>query len=158
MTIACLVTYWIITSALYRYVDTASDLLGGMWAVIATVFVFRDTRADSISAGIERLVATCVSFTLCLPYLWYYPFTLLGMTALIGVGTIVMMLLGRRDDVVTTGITTIVVMVVAALSPQNAWLQPVLRLIDTLVGIAVGVACRWVASSLFFRMMGEEPR
>ena len=37
-----------------------------------------------------------------------------------------------------------VVMVVAALSPHNAWRQPILRLIDTAVGVAVGVAAAWL--------------
>ena len=49
----------------------------------------------------------------------------------------------------TTGITTAVVMVVAAMSPQDAWLQPLLRLIDTVVGIAVGIGSMRIASLLF---------
>jgi uncharacterized membrane protein YgaE (UPF0421/DUF939 family) len=68
-----------------------------MWAVVATVFVFRDTRAESMSAGLERLIATCVSFALCWLYLLLLPFQPLGMAALIGVGTVVMMLFGRRE-------------------------------------------------------------
>ena len=65
------------------------------------------------------------------------------------------MLLGRRDDIVTTAITTTVVMVVAAMSPQDAWQQPLLRLVDTVVGIAVGVTCRWIGAWPFSRLMGE---
>jgi len=44
------------------------------------------------------------------------------------------MLLGRRNDIVTTGITTADVMVVVAISPQEAWKQPLPRLLDTIVG------------------------
>jgi multisubunit Na+/H+ antiporter MnhB subunit len=40
---------------------------------------------------------------------------------------------------ITTGITTAVVMVVAGISPQHAWKQPILRLVDTVVGIGVGM-------------------
>ena len=40
----------------------------------------------------------------------------------------------------------------------EAWLQPLLRLEDTLVGIAVGVACKWVASFVFYRIFGEDYR
>jgi hypothetical protein len=69
------------------------------------VFVFRDSRANSMSAGLERLIATCVSFALCLLYLLLFPFQPVGMAALIGLGTVVMMLLGRREDIMTTGIT-----------------------------------------------------
>jgi uncharacterized membrane protein YccC len=149
MTIACAISYWITTSGLIAFVDKSSDFLGGMWAVVATVFVFRDTRTNSLSAGFARLIATCVSFALCLLYLLLFPFQVLGMAVLIGVGTVVMMLLGRREDIVTTGITTAVVMVVAAMSPQDAWEQPLLRLIDTIVGIAVGLGCMRIASFLF---------
>jgi len=156
--IACLITYWIITYALSQFVDRPSDLLGGMWAVAATVFVFRDTRVSSLSAGTARLIATCVSFALCLLYLWAFPFTAVGLAALIGVGTLLMMRLDRRDDIVITGITTAVVMVVAAMSPHDVWHQPLLRLVDTVVGIAVGFVCKWIGSSVFFKLTGEPVR
>ena len=156
MAIACLITYWIMTHILSRFVDESADLLGGMWAVVATVFVFRETRLQSLSAGIARLIATCVSFALCLLYLSFFPFTPVGMAALIAIGTVAMALLGRRDDIVTAGITTAVVMVVAAMSPAHAFQQPLLRLADTLVGIAVGVACKWVGSFLFDKFLGEQ--
>jgi uncharacterized membrane protein YccC len=156
MAIACLITYWIMTHILSRFVDESTDFLGGMWAVVATVFVFRETRLRSLSAGIARLIATCVSFALCLLYLLLFPFTPMGMAALIAIGTMVMAWLGRRDDIVTVGITTAVVMVVAAMSPSDAWQQPLLRLVDTIVGIAVGVTCKWAASFLFSKDIGEQ--
>ena len=116
--------------------DSATTLVSTVLS-LATI-VFRDSCADSTSAGLERLIATCASFALCLLYLSLFPFQPLGMAALIGLGTVVMMLLGRREDIVTTGITTAVVMVVAAISPQDAWQQPLLRLVDTIVGVATG--------------------
>jgi uncharacterized membrane protein YccC len=155
MTIACAISYWITTSGLTTFVDKSSDFLGGMWAVVATVFVFRDTRTNSISAGLARFIATCVSFALCLLYLLLFPFQVVGMAVLIGVGTVVMMLLGRREDIVTTGITTAVVMVVAAMSPRDAWQQPLLRLVDTVVGIAVGIGSMRIASFLFVQNQAQ---
>jgi uncharacterized membrane protein YccC len=158
MAIACFVAYWIMTYGLSRFVDKPSDFLGGMWAVVATIFVFRETRLDSVSAGIARLIATSVSFALCLAYLWILPFTPIGMAALLGIGTVVMTLLDRRGDITTTAITTTVVMVVAAMSPQDAWQQPLLRLVDTVVGIAVGVSCKWIGSFLFYGLVGKQVR
>jgi uncharacterized membrane protein YccC len=156
MAIACLITYWIMTHTLSRFVDEFSDFLGGMWSVVATVMVFRETRLRSVSAGIGLVLAVGVSCALCLLYLLLFPFTAVGMAALIAIGTMAMALLGRRDDIVTAGITTAVVMVVAATSPSDAWLQPVLRLVDTIMGIAVGVACKWVGSFLFSKNIGEQ--
>jgi uncharacterized membrane protein YccC len=156
LAIACAVSYCVMTHLLARSVDRPSDLLGGMWAVAATVFVFRDTRVRSLAAAVARLIATCVSFALCLLYLLAFPFTAVGMALLIGLGTVAMALVGRRDDIATVGITTAVVMVIVAINPENAWQQPLLRLADTVVGVAIGVAFRWGVSLLFRNVMGEQ--
>jgi uncharacterized membrane protein YccC len=158
MAIACALSYAIITQLLVRFVDQPTNLLGGMWAVVATVFVFRKSRASALSAGVARLIATCVSFALCLVYLLIFPVTGPGIAVVIGLGTTAMLLLGREDDIVTAGITTTVVLVVAAMSPEQAWQQPILRLFDTVVGIAVAVACKWCASYAFYRTVGEPVR
>jgi len=50
------------------------------------------------------------------------------------------------------------VMVVAAITPRDAWHQPLLRLVDTVVGVGIGVACKWAASFLYFRIVGEPVR
>jgi uncharacterized membrane protein YccC len=156
LTLACLTTFWIITGILRPLGESASDnLLGGMWAVVATVFVFRNTRDQSLSAGISRMIATCVSFVLCLAYLLFLPFNPVGMAALIGIGTLSTTLLGRRNEIVTTGITTAVVMVVAALSPDHAWRQPLLRLLDTIVGVTVGLTFAWTDSLFVRRWTGK---
>ena len=154
MAIACFISYSITTHGLSNLVAKPDAFLGGMWATVATVFVFRETRVSSLTAGISRLVATGISFALCLAYLLILPFHPAGLAALLGAGTLVVMYLGRRDDIITTGITTTVVMVVAAMSPQDAWHQPLLRLADTVVGIAVGVACKWIGSSVYYRSVG----
>jgi uncharacterized membrane protein YccC len=69
-------------------------------------------------------------------------------------------LAGRPDDAVTAGITTAVIMVVAAISPQHAWQQPILRLADTVAGTAIGVLAVWAGmqiSQLRPRLSGPGP-
>jgi hypothetical protein len=95
---------------------------------------------------------------LCLVYLVILPFHPVGLAVLIGVGTAIMFYLDRREDIIITGITTTVVMVSAAISPQDAWLQPVWRLCDTVLGVAVGVTCKWIASFLYFRCIEQPPK
>jgi uncharacterized membrane protein YccC len=41
-----------------------------------------------------------------------------------------------------------VVLVASAVSPQHAWQQPILRLADTIVGVAVGLAAAWLGLRL----------
>jgi len=139
MLLACLISYASMTR-LNVAVEGQRDLVGGMWAAVATAFVFRDSRQHSFAAGVGRLIGTSVSFAFCLPYLWFMRPNVAGMGILLAVGTLVMVLLERREDILTMAITTIVVMVVAVANPAEAWKQPLLRLFDTVVGIVIGVA------------------
>ena len=41
-----------------------------------------------------------------------------------------------------------VLLAIAALDPHHAWLQPILRLADTVVGVIVGVAGAWLGRRL----------
>jgi len=70
---------------------------------------------------------------------------------LVAAGALVITVLNRREDIITTAITTIVVMVVAIITPAHAWIQPILRFFDTLVGVGVGIGCRWAASTVLRR-------
>lgn len=74
--VACLISYWLTTRVLsVAYsVSRDDDALGGMWAVIATVFVFRKTYTQSVAAALSRMTATLVSLVLCLAYLAVLPF------------------------------------------------------------------------------------
>jgi uncharacterized membrane protein YccC len=155
MSIACAICHGIATHVVISILDRSADSIGSTWAAVATVFVSPETRTDARSAGVARLIAAVVSFALCLLYLWFLPFTTAGMAALIGLGTLAPMLPDRRNDIVTTGITTVVVMVIAAISPQDAWHQPLMRPVDRIVGVGIGVACNWAASFLYFRIVGE---
>ena len=146
LAISCLITYWLVTELLAHVfsVSVSDDLLGGMWAVIATVFVYRSSYRGSLAAAQSRISATFVSFILCQLYLLVFPFSAWGMVTLIGIGSVILTLIGRTDDVVTASITTTVVIVVAALSPDDARLQPILRVVDTVIGVAVGIVAAFI--------------
>ena len=147
LAIACMITYWLTTSLLARVysISRADDLLGGLWAVIATIFVCRDSYQQSVAAAVSRMAATSVSFVLCLIFLPAYG---LAVAVLIGVSALAVMLIGRPGDAVTAAITTAVVMIVAAVTPRDAWEQPILRFVDTLIGVAAGVLAAWIGLRL----------
>lgn len=155
LSVLCVVSYWLITHFLVHVfsVSRDDDLLGGMWAVVATVFVYRYSYHESVGAAVSRILATALSFGLCFVYLLFFPFHVWGMAVLIGLGAVAMRLLGRPDDIITTGITTAVVMVAAAISPNDAWKQPLLRVVDTIVGTAVAV----IGKSIGLKF-GQPPR
>ena len=156
LAIACLVTYLLATRVLSHlyFISRADDLLGGMWAVIATIFVNRDSYRQSLTAAASRMAATTVSFIVCLIYLLFLPFHTWALAVLIGVSALTVTLLGRPEDAITAAITTAVVTVVAAVSPQHAWQQPILRFADTVVGVAVGIAAAWIGLRIVPRRTG----
>jgi len=158
LTVACLVSYLLITRALdlLHSVSRTDDYLGGMWATVATVFVYRIGYRGSVMAAASRSVATALSLALCLIYLLLFPFSPVGLAVLVGLGTAILILAGRDGDIITTGITTAVVLVVAALAPDTAWQQPILRLVDTAVGIAVGLLAARLARVADRRMLGDK--
>jgi uncharacterized membrane protein YgaE (UPF0421/DUF939 family) len=138
-------------------VSREDDLVGGMWVVAATVYVYRESYEKSMRAALSQFSATLLSFALCLVYLLIFPFHPMGMAALIGIGTVVLILVGRSEDVITAGITTTIVMVNAGIAPQHAWTQPILRLVDTSIGLGVGIAAAWIGLKLGSQFHGRSP-
>lgn len=149
LALAALVSYELTTRVLTDAISSRADqILGGMWSVVATLFVCRESYTESLSASLSRASATSLSFILCLGYLLFFPFSPWGMAVLIAIGVVIMVIIGRPGDVITASITTAVVMVVAGITPQHAWHQPILRLVDTLIGIGVGITAVWIGKAV----------
>lgn len=76
----CVVSYWLITHILAHAfsVSRDDDLLGGMWAVVATIFVYRYGYEQTTSAALSRVSATVLSFALCFLYLLFLPIQRVG--------------------------------------------------------------------------------
>jgi len=157
LSVACLLAYSSVTylSSHAYSLSKADDLIGGLWAVIATVFVFRDSYQHSVRASVTRTQATLVAFALCLIYLIFLPFHPWALAVLTGVSVLAVTLIGRPEDAVTAGITSAVVMVSAATSPQNAWQLPFLRLADTIIGVVIGLAAAWVTVRVLRPRLGN---
>lgn len=152
LSLGCLASYTLVANTLasVHSLSHADDLIGGLWAVVATLFVFRTTHDESVTAAKTRGAATAFSFALCFVYLLFLPFHPWALAALVGVGTLVLTAIGQPGEAPVAGITTAVVMVAAALSPRDAWQLPLLRAGDTAVGIAVGLAASWLANTTRF--------
>lgn len=148
LALGSLASYTLVTSALagVHSLSHGDDLVGGLWAVLGTVFVVRPTYEEGVAAAKTRTVATAFSFALCFVYLLFLPFHAWGLAVLLWIGALALTAVGRSSDVPLAAITTAVVMVASALSPHDAWQQPLLRAVDTAVGIAVGLAASWLVA------------
>ena len=159
LALACLGSYSLVryAGAPIHSLSQADHLVGGLWAVIATAFVFRTTEDESVTAAKTRVAATALSFALCFVYLLFLPFHAWGLAALIAVCTLLLISLGQSDDVGVAAITTGAVMVIAALGPHHAWQKPLIGVVGTAVGIAIGLAASWVANSNVVDGLGRRP-
>jgi hypothetical protein len=112
LAVACLFTYALITQLLTRAysVSREDDRLREMWAVIATVLVYRESDEKSMKAALSRMSATVPSFALCLIYLLILPFHPVGMAALIGISAVILVLVDRAEDVITAGDCALILM------------------------------------------------
>jgi hypothetical protein len=160
LAVACLVSYWLAAELLSRVhsISGSDDIVGGMWAVIATIFVSKNSYQQSLAAGISRVAATLVSFVVCLIYLAFLPFHPWALALLVGVSALVPMLIGRPSDAATAAITTAVLLALAGVTPQHAWEQPILRLADTVIGVVVGVSVAWLGRRMPGHVADDDAR
>ena len=86
LTLACSITWFISSVLIYGMVETSNEMLGSMWAVIATIFVLKESHTASLNAGLVRIAATLSSVAVCFVYFLFLPFHPLGMVLLIGAG------------------------------------------------------------------------
>ena len=156
--VACFVAYWLATHLMSEahFISSSDDIVGGLWAVLGTIVVSRNTYEQSFAAAVSRIAATLVSFALCLVYLIFLPFHVWALALLIGLSALVTILIGRPGDAIAAAVATAVLITLAQLNPQHAWEQPILRLADTIVGVIVGVAAAWLAR-LVIRQPGDRP-
>jgi len=150
LAVASLVSYWLIADVLSRLsaVGRTQAIIGGLWAAIATIFVSKSSYEQSVAAAVSRVAGTLVSFVVCFLYLIFLPVHLWAFALLIGVSALAPTLAGRPADAPTAAITTAVLLAIAVLDPHHAWLQPILRLADTVVGVIVGIAAAWLGRRL----------
>jgi fusaric acid resistance family protein len=148
LALACLASFSLAryASAHIHSLSRGDDLIAGLWAVIATAFVFRTTENESVTAAKTRLAATAMSFALCFAYLLILPFHAWGMAVLIAVGAFVLISLGQAGDVGVAAITTAAVTVIAAISSHSAWQQPLIGAVATTAGISIGLLASWLAN------------
>jgi uncharacterized membrane protein YccC len=134
-------------------VSATGDTIGALWAAISTVFVYRHSYEESESAALSRIAGTSVSFVLCLIYLLLFPFHLWAIAVLIAIGAFVLAIAGRPQDTMPATLATLVVLVISSIDPHDAWQQPIMRFIDTAVGVAIGLAAVWVSVRLMRRLV-----
>jgi len=106
LAVAVLVAWYIATgiTSHMSFLPGSSVLLGGMWTVCATTFVYREKFTASRTNAWSRVVATAVSFVLTMGYFALFAFTPWGMAVVLGLGALIVDFIGEPGDSVTASI------------------------------------------------------
>jgi uncharacterized membrane protein YccC len=126
--------------------------IGGLWSVISGIIVFDDVRTKVLRSAKLRVIGSFIGALVSGVYLYFFPFTVLGFAACIGVGALICHLLRLPDHIKLTGVTISVIIIVSVvtnnLSPiENAALRFAESVIGTLVALIVAYAASSAASS-----------
>lgn len=138
----CVLVFWLTWNVIGSIAQesTQSRAVGTIWAVVSTIFVFHDTAADRRQLLERRIAATLLAFALCELYLLVLPFSIWGLGVMVALSGIAATLIGRPGDAGTAAITTAVILIASSLTQPNLVLfQPLLRLIDTILGAGINV-------------------
>lgn len=148
--ISALASYWFVAHVAnpVNRVTPTGDTIGALWAAISTVFVFRHSFDESSSAAVSRMAGTLVSFVLCEVYLVLFTFHIWAIAVLIALGAFALVLAGRPQDTMPASLATLVVLAITGLDPRHAVQQPIMRLLDTAIGVIVGLLAVWGTARL----------
>jgi uncharacterized membrane protein YccC len=136
---------------------SVADLgLGRMWSVVAGVFVFHLASTELRRQAVVRVSATVVSVLVCLGYLAVARTTWWGLSIAVAVSAAVPLVYGRRSDAVTAAITSTVILQVAATTHDVRTVIPLLRLLDTVVGTAVGLVVGGLVAAVLRRQRRDD--
>lgn len=124
--------------------------VGSMWAVISGIIVFQATWATTIGTASLRILGSFIGAVVSATFLSFFPFTAVGMAAMIGLTVLLCIGLGIPDHARLAAITVTVIMVFSTLNPDvPPVINAALRFCEVIIGSVVAVGVFWVWTNLF---------
>jgi uncharacterized membrane protein YccC len=118
----------------------ASGAMGGLWSVISVIVVLQATRRNTLSSAWLRILGTGIGAIVSAAYLFFLPFSPIGMAATILITVLLCHAARIPDHARLAAITVVVIMVVAGLNPAlNPVLSATLRFCESCIGTAMAV-------------------
>ncbi len=124
--------------------------IGGLWSVISGLVVIEGRKPDTFKSAKLRAVGSSIGAVVSGVYLYFFPFTVIGFAACIGVGALICYLLRIPSHIKLTGITISVIMIVSIIAQDLApFMNAALRFVESLIGTLVAVAVAIVTSYIY---------
>ncbi|WP_211829337.1 FUSC family protein [Kistimonas asteriae] len=120
-------------------------MVGGLWAVISGLIVSEPaTVKESIDTARTRVTGSAIGCLFGAVYLLLFSFNPFSYALFIGIASLLCYLLNYGQHVKLAAITMSVVIVVSSVSEINPVKNAILRLIESCIGVGVGVLVSWL--------------
>lgn len=130
--------------------DTATQMIGAMWAMISAIVVMQDTRSATISTASLRILGSLIGAVFSAIYLLFFPFSIVGMGVLIGIVVLTCELLHLPGHLRLAGLTAGIVMVISVVNPDiPSVVNAATRFLEVIIGSSVAVAAAWIWQYFF---------
>lgn len=117
-----------------------SSNIGGLWSLIAAIVVLQATTRDTWKSAVLRVLGTLIGAILGGLYLYFFPFTPVGMAVSIGLTVLLCQALNVPDHGRLAAITVALIMVISSGNSElSSFTNAALRFIESLIGAAIAV-------------------
>lgn len=129
-----------------------TSLVGGLWAVISAIIVLESSHTKTFSSAKSRLIGSFLGAVLSGVYLYFFDFSIIGLSATIGIGVILCYILRLSQSVKLTGVTIAVIVIVSTLEHSlHPFANAGLRFIECVIGTATAVLVALIADSALIK-------
>lgn len=133
-----------------------TSLVGGLWAVISAIVVLEASHEKTYNLAKTRLIGSLLGAVLSGIYLYFFPFSIIGLTATIAVGVILCYVLRLEEALKLTGVTITVIIIVSTLEHSlHPFLNAGLRFVECVIGTAAAVLVALVADLAFLKKLSK---
>jgi uncharacterized membrane protein YccC len=117
-----------------------SSSIGGLWSLIAAIVVLQATSRDTWKSAVSRVLGTFIGAMLGGFYLYFLPFSPIGMAVSIGLTVLLCQAFNVPDHGRLAAITVALIMVLSSGNPElSPFANAALRFIESVIGAVIAV-------------------
>jgi len=114
--------------------------IGGLWSVVTGIVVLQATTRDAWQSALLRVLGTLIGTTIGDLYLQFFPFSVIGMAASVGLTVLLSQALNVPDHGRLAAITVALIIVISTGAPElSPFTNAALRFGEAVIGAGIGV-------------------
>lgn len=137
--VVCLVSY-VVGAYFTGLFHGRSSSIGVLWSVVTGMVVLQATTHDAWQSALLRVLGTLIGATIGDLYLQFFPFSVIGMAASVGLTVLLSQALNVPDHGRLAAITVALIIVISTGAPElSPFINAALRFAEAVIGAGIGV-------------------